>query len=1202
MKKLKQVLAQEDTVLFIGSGISLWSGLPSWGRLIEELAQFIESNGGNTDIVRAEAQKGDLLQAASYGFDKLTKPQIGEFIKKACHYGIAKPHEIHQKIVSLEPRCFVTTNYDDLIEQSLRIWQSDRFFRSPVTNRHLTETADIVHARAIDYIFKPHGDAADSESIILTREQYRQLLPQGERHGALKALEMVLASRPVVYLGFGLRDPDFIYVRDLLANTYKGGTRDHYAIMADVSDTETDYWRRNYGIHLVSYATTERLDKTRDHTALLTLLDSLLEKAPVIPAMISVTPQDSEVLLTLARHAAALARTPKQSPEFQIRVHTETKHDMKRDIHSQSDKFDHYPVDKFLDNGPERALLIGLPGAGKTYSLHQAVARLAEQLHTACLMESFDENSVVVPIFVDLKLYRGDLGELVNQMLPKTLQLDELTRLFKVKIFLDSFNEMPREYWESGSYEADFTTFISRVGNSSFVIGSRTSDGLDKLGLPTYSLDQIDEATVTTELKNLGIELEGRFDHEVLWLLQRPFYFRYILNRSISLPKEAHPREFYKAFFENIRNTFVSRFNGKLDIEKVLSLAAYDALNLGEEAFPLTNLLRVLKTSVESLDVADIDVHDVANWLVSSSVLIPYTGGRVAFVHQSVTEYLAATELARRYLSSPHILREKLSLTRWDQSLFLTLSLLPSAQADMFFKDVIKADFALALTATKYLEVGRDEVISKLLSEIREHIQDSGIYNWKIESAIKSGLPVTEVHEQHLRTLIKYGNSLGSAAASRLIALKGIEVKDELLQLLFNCPSDFNFCNGIGRALKSFATDSDVQKIAVWADSIQDTMLEDSDNDKTNGFTSGAAEFLAELDLSVIHREFLPSDESMQIPKIRAEILCDILRDHYSTTALNLAGELLLRGVNEAVFALYCIANFAKPDNPLSWEMFSADHVVRLLSLIDESDESWGINALSCLCAARPDLAELVKRKASKKFGIEKAVLLYCVSPTDLTPVFLALSELIEMSDEERCKEPLRLLKRIDFDWIGQELLFIKLLKLRDMELAFALFGGSCPVDLPNLGKLEIGSIQWWLDWMLEVVATDQGYWFVNQLGSVFAEHLSDEDQDKFIAEFNKSDSKFRRLLLRIVLPFRKDITTEAFSEDAISFILADLNREGNVSFYNGHLLSNTATEQFITERLLPLLPDAKQPLLKNLHSILRQAGSRHGKRYIFDD
>ena len=66
MEQLKQVLAQEDTVLFIGSGISLWAGLPTWSGMIEELAQFVEQSGAKADLIRAEAKKGDLLQAASY--------------------------------------------------------------------------------------------------------------------------------------------------------------------------------------------------------------------------------------------------------------------------------------------------------------------------------------------------------------------------------------------------------------------------------------------------------------------------------------------------------------------------------------------------------------------------------------------------------------------------------------------------------------------------------------------------------------------------------------------------------------------------------------------------------------------------------------------------------------------------------------------------------------------------------------------------------------------------------------------------------------------------------------------------------------------------------------------------------------------------------------------------------------------------------
>lgn len=92
VQALKRVLAQEDTLLFVGSGVSRWSGLPSWEGLIEEIATRLDSLGAEAGLVRAEAARGDLLQAASYGFDKLTGHQIGEFLRQVSRYGIAQPH------------------------------------------------------------------------------------------------------------------------------------------------------------------------------------------------------------------------------------------------------------------------------------------------------------------------------------------------------------------------------------------------------------------------------------------------------------------------------------------------------------------------------------------------------------------------------------------------------------------------------------------------------------------------------------------------------------------------------------------------------------------------------------------------------------------------------------------------------------------------------------------------------------------------------------------------------------------------------------------------------------------------------------------------------------------------------------------------------------------------------------------------------
>lgn len=1197
MQNLKHVLAQKDTVLFIGSGISLWSGLPTWPGMIEELAKFVEHSGGKADLIRSEAQKGDLLQAASYGFDKLTKQQIGDFIRTACRYGKAKPHQIHQKIVTLGPRCFITTNYDDLIEQALRRWQPDRFYRPAITNRQLTETAEIVHARAIDFIFKPHGDAGDSDSIILTREQYRQLMPQGERQAALESVKMLLASRPVVYIGFGLRDPDFIYVRDLLANTYKGGTRDHYAIMADVNEQEIDYWRRNYGIHMFSYATTARSDRSRDHASLIALLDGFIEE-PLFDTRkpIIFVPKAPDVVLALARHASALARAQKLAYEFPIRVHS----DFATNGRFAKGRYENLSVEKFLDSGAERAILIGLPGAGKSYSLRRAAARLAERLHETCLAEQFDPDLVLVPIFVDLKLYRGDLRQLVSQNLPSGLQFDDLVASFKVKVFVDSFNEMPREFWESGSYESDFQQFAKGLGQGALIIGSRTSDGLAKLQYPTYYLDEIEKEAVAQELQRLGISFEGRFNKEIRSLLQRPFYFQYIVSGEIDLPKEAHPRDFYRSLFQNTDTAFVARFGVRPDFERVLSVVAYDSLNCGEEAFPIFNLINALEASEkESTAKLNISARDITNWLVSSSILLPYSGSRVAFIHQSVTEYLAATELSKRYLIDSSVLQEKLKLTRWDQALFLTLSLLPEIQAEAFLQDVIKADFALALNAAKYLEFGRTKVVSKLLSQIPDRFSKD-VFDWKINFAVESSLPMTDEHVPELREIIHCGGALGGAAASRLISIMGEQVKQELLEMLVEKRSDFNFGKSIGRALQEYVTDQDVKWIVASLAEIGMDLQSTGDEDRFGGFISGAAQFLSQVDLSVIGREFLTTDaDTGTVPALQTDLLCDILQKHKDSAALEMAGDLLLKGMRKAAVAIYFIGRYSEVEKHLSWESFSASHVECLDTMLENDGDSWGLDALQCLCAARTDLAELVTNLASTKSSLNRAALLYCTDPKNFSPVFAALEEVLAMTEADRRLVSLEALKRIRLDWTDKSELFVDILRSRDARLVSALLGSTLPADLPTLGILDIGAVDWFLDWMNELKQDDTQPWFGVQLGGLLAKQINAQGRAEFLAEFNREDSKYLRFMQYSVMPYFDELTTEQLADSTISFLLADLTREGSVSVWPGHLLGDIATERFVNERLLPLLSGADEPLAENLKYVLEQAGKRHGRRYM---
>ena len=1176
----------------------MWSGLPSWSKAIEYLARFLEAYGVNADLVRAEVERKDLIQAASYGLDRVNSQQLSEFIAELCQRGKAEPAEIHRKIVDLGPRYYITTNYDDLIEKSLRKWQPDRNFQT-VTNTQLTEMAAITQTHASDYVFKPHGDVGSADSIIMSRQQYRKLLPQGERHGAMKALETLLLTRPVVYLGFGLRDPDFLYVRDSLQNTFTGGTRDHYAVIADVSEGERDYWRRHYGIHLVGYRTKPGPDGSRDHSELLALLDGLREKTGAVSGG-GFGLGGSELVLALARHAGGLMGGEKLSRELQLRVHVEEENRGGRGRRAWLDRFDHSRVEGFLDGGPTRTLLIGLPGAGKSYAVRRSAARLAEALNKSCLAESFEPESVVVPILADLKMYRGNLVELVNDTLPLGLPFEVISKQFKVKVFLDSFNEMPREYLEDGTAESDFTKFAAGLGKSAMVVASRTADGLGGLGLATYTLDHVDEKDVASELERVNVKVTGAFSSEVMWLLQRPFYLGHVISGAVRLPESPHPRDFFRAFLGNVDKAFQERFNVDFEIGTVLTQVAYDAIDRGEEAFDLEEFVRTFRTD-SACSTAGIEAIEVSNWLVSRSIFVPYSRGRVAFVHQSVTEYLGASELVRRYESNPRVLKEKLANRRWDEALYLCLGLVPKTVGEAFLDDVIEADFVFGLSAVKYLEVGRDEVVARLLAEIPGRRHELGSVELEIERAVAFHVPIGNAHEVHLRALIALGGTIGAVAVSRLVELKGEEVKDELLQLLVERRDDYNFClEGVGAALMRFAVDSDVAKIVDWADSLEAESGREAPAGEVDGFIEGAAMFLSQLDLTVVRQGVLGEGADAEISPTRACLLCAVLQGQRSQAGLDLAGELVRRGFPEAAFSLHMIARFSESRDEFSWASFSAEHVLGLVSMMDAED-SWALPALQSVCARRPDLAELVEREAMGMSGVRQAALLHCISPEDHERVFRALDALIGMSEEDRQCEPVQIVERMECDWSGRESLLVDVLRLRNVRLARPMFGGSVPPTVPGLGNLDIGPIDWWLDWMTDEWTKDGDPWFLDQLGSLFGNHLSADVHEEFVSEFNKPSSKYRGVLLHIVIPALPDLNTDAFSEDAISFLLADLDYESGGRGYASNVLGSTATEEFVTKRLLPLVPGAKEARLSSLQKVLRKAGSRHDRRYFLE-
>lgn len=1189
---IRQFLKHPDCIVFVGSGISMWSNLPGWSGLLEELAAFLDKEGQPSDLVRREIGSGDLLQAASFGVSKLTPASFGTFIRRAVRHGAASPHAIHKAIVNLGPTAFITTNYDTLIEQALGSWRTDAFFPAPVTNKHLVELADIVSARSSHFIFKPHGDISDVSSVILTREQYRMLMPGGERQSALETLKTLLVTRPILYVGFGLRDPDFVYLRDLLLNIYQGAVRDHWAIMPDIVDGEVDYWRNQYGIKLLGYETHRRSDGSRDHRDLLSMLQALAAPDAASLGLIRLAsdktsvPSEAERVLALTRYTSGLIRrlTPTSTPiEARIsRPWTTHSYGMGFGV------YEDWTTTRFLTEGPQSAYLIGLPGSGKSFALRLATLQLATKLQHACMEDTLPAARSTLPVLLDLKLYRGDLRAQIDAELPAGFSLDQLRGNLRMKLFLDAFNEMPSEHLESGAFLQELDALRGEIGNFEYAITSRTPDGLPEWsGEPTlYEIDRFEKSYVDATLAEHRIQLSGMFADDIRHLLSRPFFLQLIAKGLVEVPVNASPRDLLASFLAKLQLAFSDRFKADLPLLPLFAKLAYRAIETESEAFPLAWLSDLIATQVP--DTSTFSAADVVNWLIAREVLIPFTGRRVSFVHQSITEYCAATELARRLQTDTVSLRDTIASKRWDQCLLLALALMETKTAETVLTDAIEADFNLAVNAIRYAEDGQSAAVTHLLKVLVDRTKDVDPQRHPYLSL--RHLPVGPEHIELLRQLLPVGNSIAGEATRLIAQVLGDHFKAELLDLLEAHAGDFNFAaNGIAPALGPFIEEHDLPRLI----SIAKTWLAKVAKDEVDR-CAAISDVMARFEPVALEQAVKDADG--RIPSPMVSFLGDALKERGDDASIELLTKLLLAHPAETTSSFYLAlgrrVNLAVPTTL----RLDHRHVEAIWSARFSAD-LWG-SALSRVCRSDPDLKAYVERMAERHNGIESIALRYCAGVDD-EAFFAELEHLLAFDDAMLKHQPFELLELSKFAWRGRENLLVQSL-VRDLpRLRLALLKNADWYETLASGSVGLAMMQPVIELVETELGNEKEWWIHYWLGKIVA-RLGDAQVQAFCLDaLVRGSTPLRQWVIANYISAAKGLTSDALDDDMIASLLADLAVPNRISAHWYNPLGHIATDRFVRERLLPLAQDASATFRENLLLVLKAAGDRHGRRYM---
>lgn len=198
--QLIETIKSDKLIIFIGAGMSINEGLPSWKQILLNILSKQDS-----DIPKAKHYYDALNNDIMDPLDVLEK--IKEHKRKILQsFEIdLKVDDYNSKIFKLLENItkrFITTNFDKYIENNCSI--------KTIITYDSSYNLSKIETNVEEYIIKLHGDLDKLDSCIIFKEQYEELY-KNEKLAPFQ-LKKLLSEYSFLFIGFSFNDP---YVKEL---------------------------------------------------------------------------------------------------------------------------------------------------------------------------------------------------------------------------------------------------------------------------------------------------------------------------------------------------------------------------------------------------------------------------------------------------------------------------------------------------------------------------------------------------------------------------------------------------------------------------------------------------------------------------------------------------------------------------------------------------------------------------------------------------------------------------------------------------------------------------------------------------------------------------------------------------------------------------------------------------------------------------